>query len=96
MADCFRLFLSSSSIRIDNVTLAFFFFFFFDLTPQSITHWLSKSNDIKEFISSSIAKMMGISISIEIKAIDGTSERLVSENGFQDNINEVFDIKSMD
>ena len=57
---------------------------------------LNKSNDIKEFISSCIAKMMGISISIEIKAIDGASERLVSENGFQDNINEVFDIKSMD
>ena len=57
---------------------------------------VNKSNDIKEFISSCIAKMMGISISIEIKAIDGTSERLVSENGFQDNINEVFDIKSMD
>ena len=57
---------------------------------------LNKSNDIKEFISSCIAKMMGISISIEIKAIDGTSERLVSENGFQDNINEVFDIKSID
>lgn len=57
---------------------------------------LNKSNDIKEFISSCIAKMMGIIISIEIKAIDGNSERLVSENGFQDNINEVFDIKSMD
>jgi DNA polymerase-3 subunit gamma/tau len=57
---------------------------------------LNKSNDIKEFISSCIAKMMGISISIEIKAIDVNSERLVSENGFQDNINEVFDIKSMD
>ncbi len=57
---------------------------------------LNKSNDIKEFISSCIAKMMGISISIEIKAIDGAPERLVSENGFQDNINEVFDIKSMD
>jgi DNA polymerase-3 subunit gamma/tau len=57
---------------------------------------LNKSSDIKEFISSCIAKMMGISVSIEIKAIDGNSERLVSENGFQDNINEVFDITSMD
>ncbi len=57
---------------------------------------LNKSNDIKEFISSCIAKMMGISVSIEIKAIDGNSERMVSENGFQDNINEVFDITSMD
>ena len=57
---------------------------------------LNKSNDIKEFILSCIEKMMGIRISIEIKAIDVTSERLVSEDGFQDNINEVFDIKSID
>jgi hypothetical protein len=57
---------------------------------------LNKSNDIKEFISSCIEKMMGISISIEIKPIEGTSQRLVSDNGFQDNINEVFDIKRMD
>ena len=57
---------------------------------------LTKSNDIKEFISSCIEKMMGISISIEIKPIEGTSQRLVSDNGFQDNINEVFDIKRMD
>ena len=57
---------------------------------------LTKSNDIKEFISSCIEKMMGISISIEIKPIEATSKRLVSDNGFQDNINEVFDIKSMD
>jgi DNA polymerase-3 subunit gamma/tau len=57
---------------------------------------LNKSNDIKEFILSCIEKMMGIRISIEIKAIDATSERLVSEDGFQDNINEVFDIKSID
>tara|TARA_E500000081_G_scaffold51977_1_gene55082 strand:+ start:3828 stop:5366 length:1539 start_codon:yes stop_codon:yes gene_type:complete len=57
---------------------------------------LNKSNDIKEFISSCIKKMMGISISIEIKPIEGTSQRLVSDNGFQDNINEVFDIKRMD
>ena len=40
--------------------------------------------------------MMGISISIEIKPIEGTSQRLVSDNGFQDNINEVFDIKRVD
>ena len=57
---------------------------------------LNKSNDIKEFILSCIEKMMGVRISIEIKAIDATSERLVSEDGFQDNINEVFDIKSID
>ena len=57
---------------------------------------LNKSNDIKEFILSCIEKMMGIRISIEIKAIDATSELLVSEDGFQDNINEVFDIKSID
>ena len=57
---------------------------------------LTKSNDIKEFISSCIEKMMGISISIEIKPIEGTSQRLVSDNGFQDNINEVFDIKRVD
>ena len=57
---------------------------------------LTKSNDIKEFISSCIEKMMGISILIEIKPIEATSKRLVSDNGFQDNINEVFDIKSMD
>ena len=38
----------------------------------------------------------GIKYDIEIKAIDGNSERLVSENGFQDNINAVFDITSMD
>ena len=57
---------------------------------------LNKSNDIKEFISSCIEKMMGISISIEIKPIEGTSQRLVSDNGFQDNINEVFDIKRVD
>ena len=57
---------------------------------------LNKSNDIKEFILSCIEKMMGIRISIEIKAIDATSERLVSEDGFQENINEVFDIKSID
>ena len=44
---------------------------------------LNKSNDIKEFILSCIEKMMGIRISIEIKAIDATSERLVSEDGFQ-------------
>ena len=57
---------------------------------------LTKSNDIKEFISSCIEKMMGISISIEIKPIEATSQRLVSDNGFQDNINEVFDIKRVD
>lgn len=57
---------------------------------------LTKSNDIKEFISSCIEKMMGINISIEIKPIEGTSQRLVSDNGFQDNINEVFDIKRVD
>ena len=57
---------------------------------------LTKSNDIKEFIFSCIEKMMGISISIEIKPIEGTSQRLVSDNGFQDNINEVFDIKRVD
>ena len=57
---------------------------------------LKKSQDILEFIESEIAKIMGLKVSIKVKAAKGLSENSSSENNVQENISEVFDIENID
>ncbi len=57
---------------------------------------LKKSQDILEFIESEIAKIMGLKVSIKVKAAKGLSENSSSENNVQENISEVFDIDNID
>ena len=57
---------------------------------------LKKSQDILEFIESEIAKIMGLKVSIKVKAAKGLSENSSTENNVQENISEVFDIKNID
>ena len=57
---------------------------------------LKKSQDILEFIESEIAKIMGLKVSIQVKAAKGLSENSSTKNNVQENISEVFDIKNID
>ena len=57
---------------------------------------LKKSQDILEFIESEIAKIMGLKVSIQVKAAKGLSENFSTENNVQENISEVFDIENID
>ena len=57
---------------------------------------LKKSQDILEFIESEIAKIMGLKVSINVKAAKGLSENSSTENNVQENISEVFDIENID
>ena len=57
---------------------------------------LKKSQDILEFIESEIAKIMGLKVSIQVKAAKGLSENSSTENNVQENISEVFDIYNID
>ena len=57
---------------------------------------LKKSQDILEFIESEIAKIMGLKVSIQVKAAKGLSENSSTENNVQENISEVFDIENID
>ena len=57
---------------------------------------LKKSQDILEFIESEIAKIMGLKVSIQVKAVKGLSENSSTENNVQKNIGEVFDIENID
>ena len=57
---------------------------------------LKKSQDILEFIESEIAKIMGLKVSIQVKAAKGLSEKSITENNVQENISDVFDIENID
>ena len=57
---------------------------------------LKKSQDILEFIESEIAKIMGLKVSIQVKAAKGLSANSSTENNIQENISEVFDIENID
>ena len=57
---------------------------------------LKKSQDILEFIESEIAKIMGLKVSIQVKAAKGLSENSSTEKNVQENISEVFDIENID
>ena len=57
---------------------------------------LKKSQDILEFIESEIAKIMGLKVSIQVKAAKGLPENSSTENNVQENISEVFDIDNID
>ena len=57
---------------------------------------LKKSYDILEFIESEIAKIMGLKVSIQVKAAKGLSENSSLNNNVQENINSVFDIENID
>ena len=57
---------------------------------------LKKSQDILEFIESEIAKIMGLKVSIQVKAAKGLSENSITKNNVQENISEVFDIENID
>ena len=57
---------------------------------------LKKSQDILEFIESEIAKIMGLKVSIQVKAAKGLSENSSTENNVQENISDVFDIENID
>ncbi len=57
---------------------------------------LKKSYDILEFIESEIAKIMGLKVSIQVKAAKGLSEKSSLNNNVQENINSVFDIENID
>ncbi len=57
---------------------------------------LKKSQDILEFIESEIAKIMGLKVSIQVKAAKGLSANSSTENNVQENISEVFDIENID
>ena len=57
---------------------------------------LKKSQDILEFIESEIAKIMGLKVSIQVKAAKGLSENSSTENSVQENISQVFDIENID
>ena len=57
---------------------------------------LKKSQDILEFIESEIAKIMGLKVSIQVKAAKGLSANSSTENNVQENIGEVFDIENID
>ena len=57
---------------------------------------LKKSQDILEFIESEIAKIMGLKVSIQVKAAKGLSENSNTEINVQENISEVFDIDNID
>tara|TARA_A200000113_G_scaffold157932_1_gene142573 strand:- start:1269 stop:2798 length:1530 start_codon:yes stop_codon:yes gene_type:complete len=57
---------------------------------------LKKSQDILEFIESEIAKIMGLKVSIQVKAAKGLTKNSGTENNVQENISEVFDIENID
>ena len=57
---------------------------------------LKKSYDILEFIESEIAKIMGLKVSTQVKAVKGLSENSSLNNNVQENINAVFDIENID
>ena len=57
---------------------------------------LKKSQDILEFIESEIAKIMGLKVSIQVKAAKGLSDNSITENNVQENISEIFDIENID
>ena len=57
---------------------------------------LKKSQDILEFIESEIAKIMGLKVSIQVKAAKGLLENSSTEKNVQENISEVFDIENID
>ena len=57
---------------------------------------LKKSYDILEFIESEIAKIMGLKVSTQVKALKGLSENSNLNNNVQENINSVFDIENID
>tara|TARA_B100000700_G_scaffold101127_1_gene113974 strand:- start:3694 stop:5223 length:1530 start_codon:yes stop_codon:yes gene_type:complete len=57
---------------------------------------LKKSYDILEFIESEIAKIMGLKVSIQVKAAKGLSENSSLNDNVQENINAVFDIENID
>ena len=74
----------------DNLTL------YVDDENEYLITELKKSQDILEFIESEIAKIMGLKVSIQVKAAKGLSENSSTENNVQDNISEVFDIDNID
>jgi len=57
---------------------------------------LKKSQDILEFIESEIAKIMGLKVSIQVKAAKSLPENSSFENNVQENISEVFNIENID
>ena len=74
----------------ENLTL------FVDDENEYLITELKKSQDILEFIESEIAKIMGLKVSIQVKAAKGLSENSSTENSVQENISEVFDIENID
>ena len=74
----------------DNLTL------YVDDENEYLITELKKSQDILEFIESEIAKIMGLKVSIQVKAVKGLSENSSTENNVQENISEVFDIENID
>ena len=74
----------------ENLTL------YVDYENEYLITELKKSQDILEFIESEIAKIMGLKVSIQVKAAKGLSENSSTENSVQENISEVFDIENID
>ena len=74
----------------ENLTL------YVDDENEYLINELKKSQDILEFIESEIAKIMGLKVSIQVKAAKGLSENSSTENNVQENISEVFDIENID
>ena len=74
----------------ENLTL------YVDDENEYLINELKKSQDILEFIESEIAKMMGLKVSIQVKAAKGLSGNSSTENNVQKNISEVFDIENID
>ncbi len=57
---------------------------------------LNKADDIKEYIESSIAKKMGINVSVVIQSFNGVFDQVNLGDEVRDNINQIFDVKDVD
>ena len=57
---------------------------------------LKKSEDIIELIKSSVAKKIGVDISVSIQPHEGSQSSDQTSEEIQSNINEIFDVENID
>ncbi len=69
---------------------------YIDSENEYLISELSKSEDILELIKSNVAKKIGVDISISIQPHEGLQSNDQTSEEIQSNINEIFDVESID
>ena len=69
---------------------------FIDSENEYLITELRKSEDIIDLIKSNVAKKIGVDISISIQPHDGLQSVDQTSEEIQSNINEIFDVESID